>query len=205
MNGTEIRTGIGTGKTADARDAQKRAKRERTVRILKMVALGVLIIVIGAAPSPRMIGRMLHDLTLGDTAENRRYARRKIKQLKQGGYLKKHGVRYAVSDKGGRLLSGEAIWNLQIPRPRRWDGWWHLIMFDIPQAESTARKALNSALLRMGIAQYQQSVLIYPYPIKDTLLEVCRFYKVTRYVSFISARDVDGSAALKRFFKLHEL
>ncbi len=196
MNGTETR------ETADARNAQKRARRERTIRILKMIALGVLIIGIGAAPSPRAISKMLHELTLGDTAENRRYARRKIKQLKQRGFLKKSGVKYAVSDKGGRFLSGADIWNLQIPRPRRWNGWWHLIMFDIPMEESTARKALNSALLRMGLVQYQQSVLIYPYPIKETVLKVCRYYKVIPYVSFVSARDVDGSEELKRTFKL---
>jgi DNA-binding transcriptional regulator PaaX len=198
MNGT----GTNIKEVGDACDAQKRAKRDRTIRILKMVALGVLIIGIGAAPSPSAISRMLHELTLRDTAENRRYAKRKVKQLKQHGFLQKRGVRYAVSDKGSRLLSGEDIWNLQIPRPRAWDGRWHLIMFDIPQVESTARKALNSALLRMGLVQYQQSVLIYPYPIKETLLKVCRFYRVTRYVSFVSASDVDGAKELKRIFKL---
>lgn len=196
MNGTETR------ELAYARNVQKSARKERTVRILKMVALGVLIIGIGAVPSPRAVSKMLHELTLGDTAENRRYARRKVKQLEQSGFLKKRGVKYAVSDKGSRLLSGADVWNLQIPRPHRWDGIWHLIMFDIPMGESAARKALNSSLLRMGLVQYQQSVLIYPYPIKETILKVCRFHKVTSYVSFVSARDVDGAEELKRIFKL---
>ena len=196
MNGTSIKG------TFYKDDARKRIRRERTVRILKMIALGVLIIGIGAAPSPRAIGKILHELMLGDTAENRRYANRKIKQLKQRGFLKKRGVRYAVSDKGSRVLSEDEISNLQISRPQTWDGKWHLIMFDIPMQESTARKSLNSTLLRMGLVQYQQSVLIYPYPIKKILLEVCRFYKVTRYVSFVSADTVDGAEELKRIFKL---
>ena len=197
MNGTDRMK-----ETETMHDAQKRAKRERTIRILKMVALGVLIIGIGAVPSPRAVGKILHELAMGDTAENRRYVRRKIKQLKQSGFLKKRGVRYSVSDKGGRILSSAEIWNLEIPRLSKWDGRWHFVMFDIPMEESSARKAFNSTLLRMGLVQYQQSVLIYPYPIKETVLKVCRFYKVIPYVSFISAHNVDGAEDLKRIFKL---
>ena len=181
---------------------EKRARRERTVKVLKMIALGVLIIGIGAAPSPHAIGRLLRGLTLGDTRENRRYVGRKLKELKKRGLLEKQGVRYAVSDKGKRLLSREQVWGLRIPTPRRWDERWHLIMFDIPQSESGTRKELNRILLGMGLVQYQQSVLVYPYPIKETLVEVCRFYKITRYVSFVAATELDGTDELKRHFKL---
>jgi len=181
---------------------EKRARRERTVKVLKMIALGVLIIGIGAAPSPQAIGKLLRGLTLRDTRENRRYVGRKLTELKKRGLLEKQGVRYAVSDKGKRLLSREQVWGLRIPTPRRWDERWHLIMFDIPQSESGTRKELNRILLGMGLVQYQQSVLVYPYPIKETLVEVCRFYKITRYVSFVAATELDGTDELKRHFRL---
>ena len=181
---------------------KQHARRERTVQILKMIALGVLIIGIGAAPSPRMVGKLLRGIALGDNSKNRKYANRKIKELKKRGFLERHGVRYAVSDKGTHVLSHERIMGLRIPKPARWDEKWHFTMFDIPLAESDARKALNRILLRMGCVQYQQSVLVYPYPVKETVLHVCRFYKISRYVSFVSADTVDGEEKLKKHFKL---
>ena len=176
--------------------------RERTVKILKMIALGTLIIAVGAAPSPHAVSQLLRALILGDTSENRRYAFRKIREMRGRGLLEKQGVKFAVSYKGSRILSESEIHNLRIPRPARWDQKWRLIMFDIPLSESSARKALNIILLGMGLVQYQQSVLVYPYPVKETALHVCRFYKIGRYVSFASTDDLDGSDKLRKIFKL---
>lgn len=179
-----------------------RSRRERTVQILKMIAIGALIIGIGAAPSPRAMSKLFAELALGSSPKNRKYANRKIRELKKRGYLEKHGVRYAVSDKGQRILTLDRIMALKIPRPRAWDGKWYIVMFDIPLTQSYARQALNNILLGMGLMQYQQSVLIYPYPIKETVLHVCRFYKIARYVSFVTAKEIDGADKLKSHFGL---
>lgn len=196
MNGTVLRK--------PALDmAKRRARRERTVRVLKMIAVGALIIGIGAAPSPRAMGKLLAELALGDNASGRKSARRKIQELKKRGLLAKHGVRYAVSDKGKQVLARERVLSLQIPKPPRWDDKWHFILFDIPLTESYARQMLNKALTGIGLVQYQQSVLVYPYPIKETVLQICRFYKVTHYTSFISANEIDGADQLKKHFRLH--
>ncbi|MDO8552342.1 MAG: hypothetical protein Q7S01_02295 [bacterium] len=188
--------------TPNIKTLNNKSRRERTVQVLKMIAIGALIIGIGAVPSPRAMSKLLSELALGDNQRNRKYAGRKIRELKKRGYLEEHGVRYAVSDKGQEILSREHITNLVIPRPRKWNGKWHFIMFDIPLTDSYARQALNKILLGMGLVQYQQSVLIYPYPIKETVLHVCRFYKVARYVSFVTAEDIDGFDKLKRQFGL---
>lgn len=179
----------------------KQDRREKTLKILKMIAIGALIIGIGGAPSPRAVNKLLRALILGDTRENRRYAKRKIRQLQGSSYLEKRGVRYAVSDKGQRLLSRAEISKLCIPTPK-WSGKWFFIAFDIPQSESYARKELNRILLGMGLAQYQQSVLIFPHPLKETLLPICKFLNVTRYVSFIIAERIDGEEQLKKHFSL---
>lgn len=172
------------------------------MRILQMIAVGVLVIGLGATPSPRAMSRLLKELVLGDTRENRRYVYRKIRNLKNQGYLAKHGVRYAVSDKGVRVISSSSIRLTRIPRPHAWDRKWRFVLFDIPLSESSARKALNTALLNLGLMQYQQSVLVYPFPLHETVVPICRHYNITRYVSFITATDIDGADKLKKHFKL---
>ena len=74
-------------------------------------------------------------------------------------------------------------------------------MFDITN-QSDARKILNQILLGMGFVQYQQSILVYPHPIKETVTHVCRLYKISRYISFVTAEDVDGSDRLRKHFGL---
>ncbi|MBI4128961.1 MAG: hypothetical protein HY460_02810 [Parcubacteria group bacterium] len=182
--------------------ARQTTGRERTMKILKMVAVGALVIGLGGAPSPRVMNRLLKELVLGDTSQNRRYVYRKMRNLKNQGYLAKHGVRYTVSDKGARAIAGTAMRLARVPRPHVWDGAWHFVLFDIPLTESSARKAFNGVLLNLGFVQYQQSVLVYPFPIRETILPVCRHYKITRYVSFVTAIDIDGADTLKKHFKL---
>ena len=126
---------------------KQKTGREKTIRILKMVAIGALIVGMGAAPSPRAMHRLLKDLALGDTAKNRRYVSRKIRNLEKQGYLAKHGVTFGVTDKGARVLSVHELNNLHIAQTQPWKGKWYLVMFDIPLSESAERKILNRILL----------------------------------------------------------
>lgn len=182
------------------KDKRASVGRERTIRILRIVALGALMLSIGAAPSPKAVGKILKELLLDDSREERRYVYRKVRELKNRGLLERRGVAYAVSDKGRGLLVRNKVENAAIPRQKHWTGKWYLLMFDIPVSESGSRKSLNRILLRMGLVQYQQSVFVYPFPFKETVLPVCRLLMVTKYVSFASVYEIDGADKLKRVF-----
>ncbi|MEK7107375.1 MAG: hypothetical protein AAB899_04285 [Patescibacteria group bacterium] len=182
--------------------APHKRRREQTVKILKMVALGVFLVGIGAIPPPWAIPRIIREITSKDTPKNRRQVWRRMHELKRRGYIIEGERSYEISERGNAILTEESLWELNIPTPKQWAREWYLVVFDIPSLKSSVRIPFIRHLQNLGILFYQRSVWIYPHPIKETVLKVARFYGITPYVSFITARSIDGSLTLKRKFKI---
>jgi phenylacetic acid degradation operon negative regulatory protein len=76
------------------------------------------------------------------------------------------GTRWLRLTEAGRLeaLGGrdpEACWR------RRWDGRWRLVLFDVPEAQRSARNKLRRYLQDRGFGYLQNSVWITPYPVAE--------------------------------------
>ena len=52
---------------------------------------------------------------------------------------------------------------------KKWDGNWHLVIFDIEDNVRIKRDALRTLLFRSGFKQLQKSVWIYPYDCKEEI------------------------------------
>lgn len=177
-------------------------RREKTVRILKIVALGVLLVGIGAVPSPRAIGRIFRELSLKDTKQNRKAIKRKVWEMHHRGYIEKTPERYELSDIGHRIIEEEKLWSIHIRAPKEWSGIWHIVVFDIPQEKNNVRIPFIRHLQHLGLVFYQRSVWIHPYEIEDEVRQIAAFYEISPFVSFIKASHVDNSSDLRKYFKL---
>ncbi|MDO8562089.1 MAG: hypothetical protein Q7S05_04690 [bacterium] len=181
---------------------ERKRRQEQTVKILKMVALGVFLIGIGAVPPPWAIPRIVRELTSKDTLENRRGIRRRVHYLKRNGYISEGDRSYEISKHGSAKLEEEALWDLKIPTPKQWAGAWHLIVFDIPAEKSRFRIPFIRHLQNLGLIFYQRSVWIYPHPMEDAVQKIANFYGIAPHISFITATSINGSSTLKRKFKI---
>jgi len=181
---------------------ERKRRQEQTVKILKMVALGVFLVGIGAVPPPWAIPRIIRELASKDTPENRRGVRRRVHYLKRNGYISEGDRSYEISRRGNAKLEEESLWDLEISTPKRWAGGWHIAVFDIPSEKSRVRIPFIRHLQNLGLVFYQRSVWIYPHPMEDTVRKITDFYRITPHVSFITATSIDGSSTLKRKFKI---
>lgn len=123
---------------------------------------------------------------------------KKLYYARRMGYVEKN----KLTKKGRELLSERKTWGLTLPTPRRWDGKWHLVMFDIPKDKRKRRDAFRSRLRELGLALYQNSVWIYPYPLEETVGKIAEFYKLTSCVSFIVAEKISDEYNFIKRFKL---
>ena len=175
---------------------------ETTVKLLKMVALGVLLIGIGAAPSPRAIAHMFRELRMRDTPKNRKWIRRKLYALHEQRYVEISSDVYSLSEIGHRIVEENKLWEISIPVPKKWDGLWHIAVFDIPKERSAVRIAFVRHLQNLGLIYYQRSVWLHAYPCEEEVREIALFHDILPFVSFIKAVHLDGSRAFRKHFKL---
>ncbi len=134
-------------------------------------------------------------LVLTNAPIDRRYAK-KLYYLRQEKYLIRNGDRDRLTPKGTRLLAESRLWELSIPTPKRWDGKWRLVMFDIPNDRRKRRDIFRTHLRELGLTLYQNSVWIYPYPLEKEITQIAEFHKLRGCVSFVTAEKISGEKYL---------
>ena len=179
-----------------------RRPSDETIKILKLVALGVIIIGIGGVPSPRAMSRILRDLFSNESEDKSRWVKHRVYHMRKQGYIRKTSEGYALSPLGRKIVDEQRVWDLSVPAPKAWDGAWHLLAFDIPQKKSRVRIPFVRHLQNLGLIFYQRSVWVHPYPFSKEVQEIARFHGILPYISFITATQVDGSTHLQRKFKM---
>ena len=136
------------------------------------------------------------------TSKQRAAFARKLREMERVGFIQQGRKYYALSARGYSVLTEEEVWALTIPTPKRWDGKWRMVLFDIPAKKGRQRNALRARLKELGLVLYQNSVWVYPYPLADVVRAIAKFYSISDCVLFAVADELNGEAHLKRQFNL---
>lgn len=94
---------------------------------------------------------------------------------------------------------------LKIQKPKKWDGKWRILIFDIPSKPAIfnqARNALRNKIKDLGFYQMQKSVWVYPYECIDEILFVAEAFNVQKHIEIITAEKLLHEEKIKRIFKL---
>lgn len=126
-------------------------------------------------------------------------------------HLKKRKIiKYAVdgdkttlvlSEKGKRRLLKYRWENMRLPIQEKWDGKWRMLMFDIPEDSKPLRELFRRKLKRLGFAQFQKSIWLYPYPCNNEVDFIAERYSVAEHINMISV-IIDGDEPLRAKFNL---
>jgi len=109
---------------------------------------------------------------------------------------------WKITAKGEKRLRNIAVESVEINKPRRWDGKWRMIMFDLPIRFKNARNAFRWRLKDMGFFQLQRSVWVYPYPCEKEMLFVADFFGVGEHVEILEVNHILHDQKLKDHFRL---
>ena len=91
---------------------------------------------------------------------------------------------------------------MAIRKPRRWDGYWRIVIFDIPEKRRRGREALRNKLKQLGFYQLQKSCFVHPFDCKSEIDFVSELFEVSPYVNFILAKEIEGQTLLRKRFGL---
>jgi DNA-binding transcriptional regulator PaaX len=89
---------------------------------------------------------------------------------------------------------------ISFKKPRRWDGQWRIVMFDIPEKDRLFRDILRAHLYNLEFYKLQQSVFVSPYPFEKAILSLVAVYAAEPHVRVITATKIDNEAKLKKHF-----
>ena len=126
---------------------------------------------------------------------------RTLQYLRQQKYITGRDS-YTLTKRGTKTLSEEKIWNLSISTPKKWDGKWRIVLFDIPKHKQKRRDIFRLRLKGLGLVLYQNSVWIHPYPLEETVRAIGDFYSLSDCIHFIVAERVTGEKTLRKHFSL---
>ena len=164
-------------------------------------------IALGLTHSPKqyfeILGKMFDDWK-GVRKSN---VKRSIKNLYRLGMLKeiknKDGtISIILSEKGKKAAKIYSIDNLKIDKPKKWDGNWRMVIFDIPERIKKVREALRMHLRNLGFYELQKSVFIYPLPCAEEINQIIDFYDISEYVRILMVHSLDNEDELRNEFKI---
>ncbi len=168
--------------------------KELGLATLGLIAGGALMISLITAPN---LAKLFTRFGAKEKSEQWRLYQR-IKRLEEKGYIAREGRWYAPTAKGERFIA-EALLRKK-PTTRRWDGRWHMVIFDLPAKHARARFDLNAFLREVGFVHYQKSVFVHQHDVRAQVAQFCDLYGIGEYVNFVTASHFDNEVWLKSLF-----
>ncbi len=172
--------------------------------ILSWLAIAGVIWI--AASSPYFIRNILNNLKRW-----KKYPKNKVKNafynLKKQGLIKieKKGrqIYISLTKEGKRKAGMFQIDKLKIARPKKWDGKWRLVIFDISQHKKFYREAFRGKLKELGFYQLQKSVWVHAFDCQAEIELLREFFGLTENeIRLVIAEKIENDQKLREHFKL---
>ncbi len=174
---------------------------------LEIVAAGGIITLALAAP---MILQALGAVAIVYKKyphQQRYYTKTVIKKLISKGLLEfkktKSGKSYlSITDHGTRELNKYRIGDIKINKPKRWDGKWRVVAFDIKEYKRGDRDNMRQELINFGFKKLQNSVWIYPYDCEELIDLLKSSYELGRHLLYMTVDYLEYDQKLRQDFGL---
>jgi len=164
-------------------------------------------VALGLSRSPRQYFKILRALKKEWQIINQQNLKRSIARLTDEKLLEEKispdgTIKLILTAKGKRQarrisLLGSSI---KFKKPKRWDGKWRIILFDIPEKNRVFRNILREHLRNLKFMKLQHSVFVSPYPFERQILELVEIYSALPYVRIVTATKIDNESAIKKHF-----
>ena len=111
-------------------------------------------------------------------------------------------VKIILTEIGKKRILRYKLEDMKIKKPKKWDGSWCIVAFDIPESKKVARNALDQKMKELGLLPFQKSLWIYPYECKDEIDFIANFFEVGKYVHYIVTKNITNDELLRQRFNL---
>ena len=107
-----------------------------------------------------------------------------------------------ITKKGEGKLDFLDKHNFKLKIPKKWDGRWRVVIFDIKESRSKTRFLLRKTLSQIGFVRLQNSVWLYPYDCEDLISLLKADFKIGKDVLYMIVEKLENDWHLRKTFKL---
>lgn len=134
------------------------------------------------------------------------YINSSIKRLKNQGLIKfedKNGKTFIrLTEKGEERLLKYQLQEICIQKPKKWDGKWRIIIFDIKEGRRKTRDYLRKELINLGFIRLQNSVWVYPYECNEVIILLKSHLMLGKDLLYMTVEKIENDKWLEGKFGL---
>jgi DNA-binding transcriptional regulator PaaX len=120
---------------------------------------------------------------------------RALKNLVEGGYAEIHKTErqnYAkITAQGKTRLNSMTLENEDTLVPQAWDGFWRIILLDLPESRKSERESLRYLQKKAGFVCLKNSAWISPYPYEHLFMNIKKDLGLTTEMMIIVTQFID--------------
>lgn len=169
-------------------------KREKD--IIKAIGLGTLVVASFALPN----------LPLALKSFFKRQGRVKfevyLQQLRDKGIIYLGGDKIRLTNKGLQLQKIIKTEETNLKKPRKWDGYWRLISYDVPEVDKRDRDYFRQTIEKWGFRKVQKSLWAYPYDCKEEIAVLADGLNISQYVMCMTTDEMPNEDKWEEYFEL---
>lgn len=178
----------------------------KTAEILKLVGAGLFLASSIVVPN---LPRMLAPLFLNGEKEawkrfNIPYLKRTLDRLEKQKLIEiseKEGEQIVkVTELGKERVIKMSLEELALKKPALWDGYWRIIIYDIPKILQHKRQIFVEYLKAWKFYPLQESVFIHAYPCEQQINFLRDYLGIGKYIRYIKATKIENDGIFREFF-----
>jgi len=125
------------------------------------------------------------------------------KELIENGYIGKDekGFLFLTPKGKVKLRYLEPSTELQ-KKPKKWDGKWRILIFDIQEKKRLTRDRIRHTLNRIGFHRLQNSVWIYPYDCEEYVTLLKSEFKIGKDLLYLIVEEIEDDHTIRKYFNL---
>ena len=117
-------------------------------------------------------------------------------EYQKGGFL-------CLTKKGENKLQELEKRNYKLMKPKKWDGKWRVLIFDIKEERKVLRDKVRATLVAVGFVHLQDSVWVYPYDCEDLITLMKVDFEVGNDLLYLIVEKIENDFTLKKTFGLN--
>ncbi len=178
----------------------------RTEEILRLLAGGAVLTSLILSPHLTLAAistlKLFHDFEKYQPFQLKRTIDRLRKRKMVKIVERENETVVELAELGRKELLRYDISKMVISKPRKWDGKWWMVIFDIPETKRKKRNRFQKKLKNLGFYFLQKSVCVYPFNCKKEIEFLREVFEVKKGVDIVRVEYFEKENLVKQKFNL---